>query len=161
VIIVNGDTMFNINVKELVDFHQNNQADFTVALKEMQSFSRYGSVDLDGEHNITAFNEKRFCKKGLINGGVYVLRKAVLLEEFLPLEFSFEKEFMEKNTGKKKFIGLDFDHYFIDIGIPEDYSRFQNDYNLILSKGKYIPKPKNSDKIIEAFFEGIAGLLDF
>ena len=29
------------------------------------------------------------------------------------------------------------EQYFIDIGVPEDYQRFQQDFNLILSKSKY------------------------
>jgi len=134
VIIVNGDTLFNINIKNLVDFHQNSGADFTAALKEMHNFSRYGSVHVDDQHNITAFNEKQFCAKGLINGGVYVLKKTTLLKDFLPLEFSFEKDFLERSTGKKQLMGLPFDNYFIDIGIPEDYSRFKDDYHLILNR---------------------------
>ena len=42
--------------------------------------------------------------------------------------FSFEKEYLEKYTGSKNFYGVVNKAYFIDIGIPEDYQQFKEDY---------------------------------
>lgn len=125
VFILNGDTLFNINLKDLSAFHSARKADLTVALKEMSNFSRYGAVELDKDHAVKAFHEKKFYEKGFINGGVYVLNIKSFMPEGLPDVFSFEKDFLEKNTGKKKFYGLECEYYFIDIGIPEDYERAQ------------------------------------
>ena len=43
-------------------------------------------------------------------------------------KFSFEKEVLEKLVTKKHFLGVIFDSYFIDIGIPEDYYKAQSDF---------------------------------
>ncbi|MEO7767156.1 MAG: hypothetical protein ABIS01_07010, partial [Ferruginibacter sp.] len=91
---------------------------------------------LSPAHEIMTFHEKKFCKKGYINGGIYALNVASFLKEALPGSFSFEKDYLEKYTGLKKFCGTIHQNYFIDIGIPEDYLRFQEDYQLILSKDK-------------------------
>ncbi|EGI7978949.1 D-glycero-D-manno-heptose 1-phosphate guanosyltransferase, partial [Campylobacter jejuni] len=40
--------------------------------------------------------------------------------------FSFE-EFLRENYEKLKAKAHIFDDYFIDIGVPEDYRRFNND----------------------------------
>lgn len=161
VIILNGDTLFNINLKDLSGFHTGKKADFTVALKEMRNFSRYGSVEIDKDYAVKAFHEKTFCEKGFINGGVYVLNIKSFLQEGLPDAFSFEKDFLEKNTGKKKFFGRECDYYFIDIGIPEDYDRFIKDFNLIFDKSKYRKKDTGDcgPYIIDTFFNGLLSIL--
>jgi D-glycero-alpha-D-manno-heptose 1-phosphate guanylyltransferase len=159
VLILNGDTLFNINLKNLFEFHIDKKADFTVALKEMRNFSRYGSVEMDHNFAIKAFNEKKYCEKGFINGGIYVLNvKSFMNTEALPEVFSFEKDFLEKHIGRKKFYGLEFEYYFIDIGIPEDYERFKKDYNFILAKNKY-NKPDAGDDVSDVFFDGLLSIL--
>ncbi len=160
VLILNGDTLFNINLEELLSFHKHRKSDFTVALKEMTAFSRYGAVEIDRHFEIKAFHEKKYCEKGLINGGVYVLNKHSLLKENLPDVFSFEKDFLEANVGRLKFTGLECAYYFIDIGIPEDYDRFIKDFNLIFDKSKYSKKDTGTF-ILEFFFEALYSILIF
>jgi D-glycero-alpha-D-manno-heptose 1-phosphate guanylyltransferase len=160
VLILNGDTLFNINLKDFSAFHKSKKADFTVALKEMRNFSRYGAVEIDKNYTIKAFNEKRYCEKGFINGGIYALNVKAFMNEPLPDTFSFEKDFLEKNVAIKKFYGLECEYYFIDIGIPEDYDRFIEDFNLIFDKSKY-NKKDTGNFIQEFFFEGLLSILTY
>lgn len=158
--VLNGDTLFNIDIKHFSAFHHSNKADFSVALKEMKNFSRYGSVEIDNDFAIKAFKEKTFCSKGFINGGIYALNLASFLQQPFPNVFSFEKDFLEQYMNKKRFYGLPCDYYFIDIGIPEDYSRFINDYNIILTKEKYLKTNSMGNFISDIFFAGLTELLD-
>jgi D-glycero-alpha-D-manno-heptose 1-phosphate guanylyltransferase len=160
VLILNGDTLFNIDLKYFSEFHKHKKADFTTALKQMKNFSRYGSVEIDNNSMIMSFNEKQFCANGLINGGVYLLKKDAFLQSDFPEVFSFEKDFLEAKINLRKFYGLPCDYYFIDIGVPEEYEEFIKNYNLILSKSKYIKTNPTSDFIGNLFFEGLANLLD-
>ena len=89
----------------------------------VQDFDRYGTVEINEENRIIGFKEKEFKKYGLINGGVYLIKKEIFRNINLPRKFSFEKHFLEKFYKKLNFFGLPFDGYFIDIGIPEDYER--------------------------------------
>ncbi len=130
VLVLNGDTLFSIDIKKLTDFQLQNNADCTIALKPMSNFSRYGSVEINNKHAVTAFNEKQFCVKGLINGGVYVLNIKRFLQKQLPAIFSFEKEYLEKNIPVNNIYGISFNNYFIDIGIPEDYERAQEELRI-------------------------------
>lgn len=160
VLILNGDTLFNINIKKFSLFHTEHKADFSVALKEMKDFSRYGSVEINSDFSLKAFNEKKFCAEGFINGGVYALHIDTFLKLPFPEVFSFEKDYLELHINTKRFYGLPCDYYFIDIGIPEDYNRFINDYNIILSKSKYFKTGTGDNFISELFFEGLTELLD-
>ncbi|MEJ7684414.1 MAG: hypothetical protein WKG06_42520 [Segetibacter sp.] len=76
---------------------------------------------------MNSFKEKQYYEEGLINGGVYALHATKFLEETLPDKFSFEKEYLEKFIGKRRFYGVIQDEYFIDIGIPEDFERAQTE----------------------------------
>ncbi|MGZ8551338.1 MAG: nucleotidyltransferase family protein, partial [Chitinophagaceae bacterium] len=127
VLVANGDTLFKINGKELFSFHIDHEADCTLALKPMQQFDRYGVVELAEKATVKNFKEKQFYESGLINGGMYVLNVKNFLAKSFPAKFSFEKDYLEQYYQQGKIYGLIQDNYFIDIGIPEDYERVQEE----------------------------------
>lgn len=129
VLVVNGDTLFSIDVSKLSAFHQMCGADCTLSLKPMQNFERYGVVELNKDYSISSFKEKQFYESGLINGGVYALHTEKFLKEDLPQKFSFEKDYLEKYFDKRRMYGVVQDEYFIDIGIPEDYEKAQKEFS--------------------------------
>ncbi len=71
--IINGDTFFPVNASYALMFHQKKKSKFTMALKEMVTNERYGTIRLTDDDRIN-----RFCSPGegdppyLINGGVYL-----------------------------------------------------------------------------------------
>lgn len=121
VIVLNGDTFFNVDLKALTF-----AAPVTLALKPMRDFDRYGAVDLAGGL-VTGFHEKTACTEGLINGGVYALVRSRLDLAFYPGRFSFEKDLLEPLAAARLVAGQVQEGYFIDIGIPEDYARAQRE----------------------------------
>lgn len=127
VLVANGDTLFEVNVGSMMQLHTDNSADCTLALKPMQNFDRYGVVKIDENSNVTNFLEKKPYKAGLINGGVYLINKEKFLKENLPYKFSFEKEYLEVFHQQRKMMGSIQEKYFIDIGIPEDFSKAQEE----------------------------------
>ncbi len=137
VVVVNGDTLFNVNLPMLSKFHIAQKAHCTIALKEMENFDRYGVVETGENYEIKAFNEKQYRSNGCINGGVYILEIAEVLMDNYPEVFSFEKEYLEKNTGIKDLYGIVNNNYFIDIGIPQDYQLFQDDFKNISKKNNF------------------------
>lgn len=129
VLVLNGDTIFRINLAELEYKHLEKQAFCTICLKPMKKFDRYGMVELDKNDIVKEFHEKAFYEKGNINGGVYILDKKRFLRLSFPEKFSFEKDFLEKECGSSVLFGLVQTGYFIDIGIPEDFDRAQLELN--------------------------------
>ena len=129
-LIVNGDTLFSIDITKLLAFHSMCGADCTLALKPMRNFDRYGVVDMNADYSIACFREKQYFVQGLINGGIYALNTSTFLKEDLPEKFSFEKDYLESFTGQRRFYGVKQDAYFIDIGVPEDYARAQHELGI-------------------------------
>lgn len=126
-VVVNGDSIFQTNIREQAAFHFAQQSCCTLALKAMQNVSRYGAVELTEKGNISHFSEKQFFEKGLINGGVYLINKTCLLSKGLPEKFSFETDFLQRFYTEGNIYGIEQEGYFIDIGIPEDYQRAQKE----------------------------------
>lgn len=119
VFVLNGDTYFDVDLRGMYKRHVSTRADITIAIKEMHNFDRYGNILIDGD-NVTAFQEKKYCKRGFINGGIYCLSKKE--SKIMPEgKFSFEKDFMEKQLPFIKAKVWNSRGIFIDIGIPSDY----------------------------------------
>jgi D-glycero-alpha-D-manno-heptose 1-phosphate guanylyltransferase len=127
VLIVNGDTIFKIDLQKAIRAHNKHRSDCTLLLKPMEGFDRYGAVELNEDDSIKSFKEKQFYKAGLINGGVYLLNTEQFLAEEMPAQFSFEKDYLEKYFDTRRIYGSVQDEYFVDIGIPEDYVRAQHE----------------------------------
>jgi D-glycero-alpha-D-manno-heptose 1-phosphate guanylyltransferase len=131
VIVVNGDTLFKANIEEAFAMHVQNKAECTLLLKPMQDFDRYGVVEVNDDYTVKNFREKKFFKAGNINAGVYVLNVESFLDKDLPEKFSFEKDYLEKLYTTKKIYGWVSDVYFIDIGIPADFNKAQEELKQI------------------------------
>jgi D-glycero-alpha-D-manno-heptose 1-phosphate guanylyltransferase len=121
VLVVNGDTLYKINVAELMAFHVRKNASSTLALKPMVDFDRYGLVELNEDSSIKSFREKQHYEQGLINGGMYLVNKKEFNNKGLPEIFSFEKDYLENYPDN--VYGSVQDKYFIDIGVPDDYQK--------------------------------------
>ncbi|EGT3461027.1 NTP transferase domain-containing protein [Campylobacter coli] len=117
--VLNGDTFFDIDLTKL----KLNGNRICLALKQMNDFDRYGTVNVDKHGFVISFEEKVFKKQGLINGGIYLLKKDIFDEFSLEKKFSFE-EFLQENYKLLKIQTQIFNNYFMDIGIPEDYFLF-------------------------------------
>jgi len=127
VLVLNGDTLFKVNVKDLARFHVSHNSDCTLSLKPMTNSDRYGVVQLNGDHSIHSFMEKKWYAESLINGGAYVLNPADFLDDDLPMKFSFEKDYLEQYFHLEEMFGFVQDAYFIDIGIPGDFEKAQTE----------------------------------
>ncbi len=127
VLIANGDTLYKIDVPLLTGFHTLSGSNCTLSLKPMKNFDRYGLVEVDEDNVIKSFKEKQCYESGCINGGMYALHRNKFLDEDLPEKFSFEKDYLEVYYNKRRMFGLMQDEYFIDIGIPADYERAQEE----------------------------------
>lgn len=129
VLVLNGDTMFDVDLAAFYTRHSATPAAaVSIALRRMHDFERYGTVLTEPSGLITGFREKQPCREGLINGGVYIIRRSRLDMDALPARFSFESEVLEPHVSHGDLFGYESDAYFIDIGIPADYRRAQFDF---------------------------------
>lgn len=115
VFAVQGDNIFDVDVAELIDFHEKKGAVMTIALRPVENVEGFGIADINKEKRIARFVEKPTPKEApsnLANTGLYVVSPQI------------RKIFREK--GVKQLIkdthrldfGFDFIPYLIKSGRP-------------------------------------------
>ena len=122
-VVVNGDTLYKPDLSNADAMIRSKNAECLLYVKPMENIERYGVVDINENGQITAFREKQFYKKGLINGGLYIVDTFRFLQHPFLQKFSFEKDYLEAGVGRNQFYAVTDDAYFIDIGIPEDFEK--------------------------------------
>jgi len=123
--VVPGDSIANIDLKALVDFHKNKKSVATLALVSVDNTTEYGIVQVDGSGRIMRYQEKPKPEESfsnLANTGYYILEPEVL--KFIPSDEPFDFSFglfpklLEQNLP---MYGSVTDKYWIDIGRVEKY----------------------------------------
>lgn len=128
--VINGDTYFEVDLKQMLSFHKRRNAFATMALAYKEDSGRYGNVIIGRDNEIVSFSEKAGeGKAGYINGGTYLFRKELF--NYIPAHkvCSLEREIIPSLVGKGLY-GFVVEGHFIDIGIPEDYERAQREIPL-------------------------------
>ena len=94
-------------------------------LQAVPDVSRYGSVSIDADGRVTEFVEKGTrTGAGLINAGIYLLRKEIVSGLTAGRAISLERDVFPQFLAKK-FYGVVSRGTFVDIGIPADLQRAQ------------------------------------
>jgi len=128
-IILNGDSIFRVDYRDMVSHHLKTRADATLALRKMDNTGRYGRVVIGRNNRIVGFIEKgEKTGPGFINGGVYVIEKDFLMEPGFRGRFSIENECFGLLFKESKFFGYPSEGYFLDIGIPDDYKKAGHEF---------------------------------
>ena len=125
VFVLNGDTWLDVDFSamEAAACDAPEGVSAVIAVKRMRDFERYGTVDVGADGALTAFHEKRPCEEGLINAGVYLLRRDALNN--MAEKFSLESDYFERVVGEGALRAVECPGGFIDIGVPEDYELAQ------------------------------------
>jgi len=115
VFAVQGDNIFDINLKNFVEFHQKKDAVMTIGLKPVENVAGYGIADLDNNMQISRFIEKpskEEAPSNLANTGLYLVTPEIR-------QIFKEKEVKKMIKIKKRLdFGYDFIPYLIRTGRP-------------------------------------------
>lgn len=127
-LVLNGDSYSNVDINELIEFHNSKRSNFTLSLTKILDTSRYGNVILK-ENKIIEFLEKTESPNpnALINSGVYVFEPKIF--DYIEPEknISLEKEIFPRLAKENLLFGYIYNGYFRDIGQPETYQKFKED----------------------------------
>jgi len=156
VAILAADHIYKIDLRQMLEFHQESGSDFTVAgfTVDTEEASRFGVMSIDESGRITAFKEKPDepspipgqPDKALVSMGVYLINKQCLLEVLERDHWDTESEHdFGKNIiptvisegasvycwqfANSRVPGEDPDApaYWRDVGTPESYMEAQMD----------------------------------
>lgn len=126
IIVLNGDTFFEVSLQELQEFHIEHSSDWTFSLFRANEVGRYMGVGVKSDGEIESFKSGTGKIGRLANGGVYLVNPIVLAKtEFAQdLKLSLEDDIIPALIANDvKIYGKEFSGKFIDIGVPQDYLR--------------------------------------
>lgn len=130
-LVISGDTLTDIDLSRVVEFHREKQAIATLALTRVDNPLEYGIVMTNEEGRITKFLEKpswAAAFSDLANTGIYVLEPEVfdLFEDKQVFDFSKDLFPLLMAKGKPLYATL-CPEYWCDIGSVQQYRQANYD----------------------------------
>lgn len=127
IIITNGDVLTKVNYENLLKFHQENNSDITVAIRELNYQIQYGVLKFRNGQ-IISISEKPI-ENFHINAGVYILNPKVLKFKCLNKYCDMTDLINYALKYKKNVFGFPLYEDWIDIGNIENYNKVKNKWN--------------------------------
>jgi mannose-1-phosphate guanylyltransferase/phosphomannomutase len=125
--VIYGDTISDVNLSSMAEFHRHKQALMTILLFETADTRETGVVVIDKDGRLISFTEKppegeEHSK--LSNGGIYILEPEIFkhIPEGIPSDFGYDilPRLIEENVPVFGYLPGP-DRYLIDIGTLEKY----------------------------------------
>ena len=134
VFAVQGDNIFDIKVKSLIDFHKEKSAALTIVLREVENVEGLGIADIGKDGCIKRFVEKPLpqdAPSNLANTGLYVLSPEIrkifkekgiqqIIKEKNRLDFGYDFIPYMIQTGRPVY-GYTLKGTWFDVGTPRNY----------------------------------------
>jgi NDP-sugar pyrophosphorylase family protein len=125
VIMCNGDILTTIDYERLLDFHNENNTDLTMCVRDYDHQVPYGVVNTDG-NKIINIDEKPL-QRFFVNAGIYVISPTLIngIERDTHIDMpDLIHQFISRESDARVF---PIHEYWLDIGAMEDYKRAQVD----------------------------------
>ncbi len=120
----NADTYVGLSYAAMDQAHPH--ADIVMSVRAVPDRARFGAIRQENGR-LTGFEEKGQSGPGLINSGVYLLRRDVIERFPIAAPFSFEQRVLEAECQAMRIEPFVGHGPFIDIGTPDDYRRAQTE----------------------------------
>lgn len=123
VLVLNGDTVIEFDVKKMLEFHYQHSADFTMCLTSKNPDGEYGRVRLNPDKTIAELRSESPNPYQYTNAGVYIIKRKLLSQAQIDRS-SLEDEDLPSWINKKRLVGYVIHEPLFDIGTPERYQLF-------------------------------------
>lgn len=129
-VVVNGDVLSGLDLKELISAHRASGAKATITLTSVEDPTAYGLVEVDSNMQVSRFLEKPAYDEvttNLVNAGIYVLEPEVLAMIPADQEVSIEREIFPELQGQGSLRAHVSSAYWRDVGTPRSYLAASHD----------------------------------
>ena len=122
VLVMNGDSFCEVDLRSFWAWHQRCGAEATLLLTHVPDTNRYGRVHVDADGAIVSFDEKSGANSpGWINAGIYLLTRALISTIPANGPVSLERDMFPLWISRRLY-GYRSKGRFLDIGTPDAYA---------------------------------------
>ena len=131
VLILNGDTLFELDLGALMAFHREQQAAATLVLRKDPEAARWGLVEVTDRAEVVRITGRGLSQSpataARMFAGIHILHPRLL--RFLPTgkECSIIDAYVQGIQDGERIVGFDFDGFWSDVGTPERYAQVERD----------------------------------
>jgi len=129
-LVINGDVLTRVDFRAMLDFHDEQKADMTVAVRHYDFQLPYGVVETDGAE-ISGIVEKPTMKH-LIIAGIYLLSPNTCENIPTGVPLDMPELIAKLIADNRRVVCFPIHEYWLDVGQHADYQQAQTDF----AKGK-------------------------
>lgn len=132
-LVLNGDTLAELDLAALVAFHVRRGATATMVLREDPDVDRWGAVEVDGQERVIAINGKgatkaaRSVHRRYMFAGIHVMHPCLLRRVPVGRESSIIDAYVDALARGALILGYRMEGYWSDVGTPARYAQVQQD----------------------------------
>jgi NDP-sugar pyrophosphorylase family protein len=131
VLVVNGDTLFELNLDSLIAFHSQRQAAATLVLRKDPEAERWGLVELGEQQRVIRITGQGLPEKHPAEprmfAGIHILHPRLLRDVPKGKESSIIHAYVSAIERGETVLGFDLEGYWSDVGTPERYAQAERD----------------------------------
>jgi NDP-sugar pyrophosphorylase family protein len=131
VLVLNGDTLFELDLDALYAFHQRHRAVATLALRSDPDASRWGIVDVGSDDRILRITGRGKTGTELTTprmfAGIHILHPRLLRDVPKGKASSIIDAYVAAIQRDEVVVGYDLTGYWSDVGTPERYAQAEHD----------------------------------
>ncbi len=131
VLILNGDTLFELDLGALMAFHRERQAAATLVLRQDPEAARWGLVEVTDQAEVVRITGRGRSEPtpttGRMFAGIHILHPRLLRALPVGKESSIIDAYVRGIQERERILGYDFTGYWSDVGTPERYAQVERD----------------------------------
>lgn len=131
VLVLNGDTLFELDLTALIAFHQGHQAAATLVLRQDPEAARWGLVEVTDQSEVIRITGRGRSQSAPTNArmfaGIHILHPRLLRALPVGKETSIIDAYVQGIQEGERIMGYDFAGYWTDVGTPERYAQVERD----------------------------------
>ncbi len=130
-LVLNGDTLFELDLGAVIAGHRERQAAATLVLREDPEAVKWGLIEVDGQGEVVRITGRG--KTGAeptqprMFAGIHILHPRLLRTVPVGKESSIIDAYVRAIQEGERIVGYDFDGYWTDVGTPERYAQAEHD----------------------------------
>ena len=131
VLVLNGDTLFELDLEALCAFHHQRRAAATMVLRADPDAARWGVVEVEGDDRIVRITGRgrtdAGATKSCMFAGVHILHPRLLREVPKGKPSSIIDAYVAAIQRGDLVAGYELTGYWSDVGTPERYAQAEHD----------------------------------